>query len=202
MTTNLWDDRAAGWDADEDVRTYAGLVFQSLTGTLAPFLPNLTGRRVLDFGCGTGLLSEKLAPLGAEIVAVDTSAKMIDVLRDKLTHSSLENVIPLQIELGPSAIREHPMFAQGYDLILASSVCSFLPDYAAALRDLSQLLRPGAHFAQWDWLEDMPIDRIRKAYAATGWQTLLVEEAFTITVQGEPLPVVLGLARKPEAALQ
>jgi 2-polyprenyl-3-methyl-5-hydroxy-6-metoxy-1,4-benzoquinol methylase len=200
MATKLWDDRAAGWDANEDVRTYAELAFRSLTGALAPFLPSLSGRRVLDFGCGTGLLSERLAPLCAEIVAVDSSAKMIEVLRDKLLHSSLENVVPLQIEIGPAAILEHSELTKKFDLILASSVCSFLPHYETTLCDLSQLLKPGAHFAQWDWLADMPVDRIRKAYQETGLEALLVEEAFTITVQGEPLPVVLGLAQKPEAA--
>ena len=39
--------------------------------------------RVLDFGCGTGLLTEKIAPLVNEIVAIDSSPKMIEVLRKK-----------------------------------------------------------------------------------------------------------------------
>jgi SAM-dependent methyltransferase len=197
MADDRWDDHAAGWDSDEDVRAYAELAFRSLTEAIAPLLPDLSERRVLDFGCGTGLLSEKLAPLCREIVAVDTSAGMIAALRDKLAKGGEEKIRPLRTEITATAVTRHPELAETFDLIVASSVCSFLPDYEATLRDLALLLKPGGCFAQWDWSADLPAARIRSAYQQTGWETLVVEEAFALTVEGESLPVVMGLARAP-----
>ncbi|MCH8334286.1 MAG: class I SAM-dependent methyltransferase [Proteobacteria bacterium] len=37
-----------------------------------------------------------------------------------------------------------------FDLVVASSVCSFLPDYNSTLRDLSSALKPGGLFVQWE----------------------------------------------------
>ena len=199
MATNGWDDHAVGWDANKDVRAYADMAFESLNRLIAPLMPNLSGRRVLDFGCGTGLLSQKLAPLCSEIVAVDTSAKMIDVLRGKVSNEVSKNIIPLQIKINTAVVNQRPELAEKFDLIVASSVCSFLPDYEAALRDLSQMMKQGAYFAQWDWLADMAIDRIQNAYKETGLNTIIVEEVFTLAVEGESMPVVMGLAQAPSS---
>ena len=53
-------------------------------------------KRILDFGCGTGLLTEKLAPLVREVIAVDTSPNMIDVLRRK----EIGNVTTICTDIG------------------------------------------------------------------------------------------------------
>ncbi len=197
--TSEWDDHAVGWDASKDVRAYADMAFESLSRVIARLAPSLSGRRVLDFGCGTGLLSEKLAPLCREIVAVDTSAKMIDVLRDKISNTADKNITPLQIEINAATVSQRPELAGKFDLVVASSVCSFLPDYEATLRDLSLIMKPGAYFAQWDWLADMPIDRIQNAYEETGLITIVVEEAFALVAEGESMPVVMGVAQAPSS---
>ncbi|MCH2163769.1 MAG: magnesium protoporphyrin IX methyltransferase [Marinovum sp.] len=45
---------------------------------------DLTGRRVLDAGCGTGMVTEILAARGANVVAVDISPQLIDIARKRL----------------------------------------------------------------------------------------------------------------------
>lgn len=45
---------------------------------------DLTGARVLDAGCGTGLMTAELASRGAEVVAVDISPQLIDIARGRL----------------------------------------------------------------------------------------------------------------------
>jgi len=77
MTADSWDDFAADWDNEPDVRKYADKAFESWQRKAAPLISSMAETRVLDFGCGTGLLTEKLAPLCQHVVAVDTSVEKI-----------------------------------------------------------------------------------------------------------------------------
>lgn len=55
-----------------------------MRATLLQWLPrDLTGRRVLDAGCGTGALSVEAARRGAEVVAVDLSPTLIQLARER-----------------------------------------------------------------------------------------------------------------------
>ena len=195
MTPNDWDDFAAGWDSNDDVRAYAEKAFDSWTRIVAPLIQELPETRVLDFGCGTGLLTEKLARLCGQFVAVDTSARMIDVLREKIAVEGVGNIIALQVAVTGASIDEHPELGGKFDLIVTSSVCSFLPDYESTLGGLCSLMNPGACFVQWDWLADMPVDRIQAAFNASGLESFGIEESFTIESGGESLPVVMGVGR-------
>ena len=197
MTRDTWDELAADWDTRADTRLYAERAFESWDRKAAPLISDLANSRVLDFGCGTGLLTEKLAPHCGHIVAVDTAAGMIEVLRNKVVEKHIDNIIPLAIAIDAEAIREHSELSVGFDLVVASSVCSFLPNYDSTLRDLSSVLKPGGLFVQWDWLSEMPIERIRRAYKASGLRDLGVEVAFAMTAKDESMPVVMGMARSP-----
>lgn len=197
MTQNSWDELATGWDARADTRLYAERAFESWNRKIAPLVSDLTESRVLDFGCGTGLLTEKLAPLCGHIVAVDISAAMIDVLQSKVINKRIGNITPLVTAIDTAAINENRELSEKFDVVVASSVCGFLPDYNLTLRDLSSTLKPGGLFVQWDWLSEMPIERIRGAYKESGLTNLGVEEAFAMTMEDNSMPVVLGVARSP-----
>jgi magnesium-protoporphyrin O-methyltransferase len=55
--------------------------------TLLGWLPaDLTGRRVLDAGCGTGMLAVEAARRGAEVVAIDLSPTLIELARERQPH--------------------------------------------------------------------------------------------------------------------
>jgi magnesium-protoporphyrin O-methyltransferase len=45
---------------------------------------DLTGRRVLDAGCGTGAMTEELARRGAEVVAIDISPQLVDIAERRI----------------------------------------------------------------------------------------------------------------------
>jgi len=196
MSASEWDDYAGDWDVNEDVRTYAQRAFDSWEEKVAPSYPNLPECRVLDFGCGTGLLTERLAGRCGQIVAVDTSEKMIAVLRNKLDSSNTGNVTASTVPIDAESISANPELFTAFDLVVASSVCGFLPDYESTLRDLSSMMRPGACFVQWDWMEEMPKKRIEDAFNASGLSSQSIGQAFAMKSDGESMPVIMGIGRK------
>jgi len=196
MTENEWDDFATEWDVNEDVRQYSEKAFHSWQLKVAPAVLDLSDSRVLDFGCGTGLLAEKLAEKCGQVVAIDSSPKMIEVLNNKIEQSGVANIVASGLTINAAIIRDHPLFAKKFDLIVASSVCSFLPDYKSTISDLSLLLKSNGWFVQWDWISDMPEERIRDAFKTCGLFEQSVEQAFSIDSNGIAAPVVMGIGRK------
>ena len=195
MADNEWDEFASGWDTNVDVRAYAAMAFDSWERKVSPLVRDLSICRVLDFGCGTGLLTEKLAPICGQILAVDTSAKMLDVLREKISEMSISNVTTMEVAVSATTVKENPDLAGKFDLIVASSVCSFLPDYETTLCNLVPMLNPGGLFVQWDWLAEMSVDRIRSSFEVAGLFDVSIEEAFTMESGDESMAVVLGIGR-------
>lgn len=188
-----WDEYAEGWDSNDDVIDYSEKAFSSLSDVV-----NLNGLRVLDFGCGTGLLTEKISPLAKEIVALDSSAKMISILLAK----RLPNVMIVQQELSKNLISENKLFSEKFDLIVASSVCSFLPDFETTLAWLKFLLAPGGLFVQWDWLKtggsnDFGLSRkkIITAYDKVGLKPVFLEKVFSVDSSQGDMPVLMGIAK-------
>jgi len=193
MATCEWDEFAPGWDSNDDVRTYAAMAFDSWNRKVGPMVGDLPNCRALDFGCGTGLMTEKLAPICGQVLAVDTSAKMLDVLRQKISDMDISNVTAMKVAVNATTVRENPDLASKFDLIVASSVCSFLPDYETTLCNLVSVLNPGGLFVQWDWLADMSVDRIRSAFEFAGLVDAGIEEAFTMDTGDESMTVVMGI---------
>lgn len=174
-----WDEYADGWDSNSEVISYSGKAFDSLSKVV-----DITGLRVLDFGCGTGLLTERISPLAKEIVALDTSTKMISILNEK----KLVNVVALTDELTVSLVNENGVFSSKFDLVVASSVCAFLPSFENTLSLIKSILKPDGTFVQWDWLAEMEDGdsglskaRVREAYNSTGLKLHFMGEPFTMS---------------------
>lgn len=194
---DTWDEIAETWDDMSEVQDYAALAFTSLERDLLPFLSkSLDECRVLDFGCGTGLLTEQFAPLCLAVIAIDSAPRMIDVLKAKIQKQGLMNVKPMVGTLGSAAIQGALEVEEGFDLIVASSVCSFLPDFKEALHELTATLEPGGVFVQWDWLSEMPQDLISATYQEVGLTPLSIDLAFEMIGEDGPQFVVMGIGQK------
>ena len=141
--SNDWDEYAEGWDVDASVQEYANKAFEELSNII-----NTDGLSVFDFGCGTGSLTQLLSPRVNDIVALDGSSEMIRLVAQK----NLSNVSTISDFLTQDLINGHPHLTKNFDLIVASSVCGFLPDYEMTLKLLKSLLKSGGVFIQWDWL--------------------------------------------------
>ena len=98
----------------------------------------LAGRRVLDVGCGGGLLAEALAGAGAQVTAIDLAPGMIEVARLHATEAKL--AIDYRVAPAEELAAAYP---QGFDVLTCMEMLEHVPAPAAMLATLSQLLRPG-----------------------------------------------------------
>lgn len=115
----------------------------------------LTGARVLDVGCGGGLLSEGLARAGAQVTAIDLAPAVLEVARLHLLESGLQ-VDYRQISAEALA-KEIP---GQFDVVTCLELLEHVPDPASTLAACATLLRPGGR------LFASTLNRTPKAFAA------------------------------------
>jgi len=196
MSEESWNARAADWDDDPDVVLYADKALETCERLVFANCPNLATASVLDFGCGTGLLTEKLSHRVADIHAVDTAQGMIDIVRNKIDTLNLDSVAATCVDILEPKTPLHQQALGRFDLITASSVCSFLPDYSLAMKRLSSFLKPGGVFVQWDWAEDMPRQKIQAVFLVAGMQIEHCDIEFEMTFGDDVYPVIMAVGRK------
>lgn len=99
---------------------------------------SLAGARVLDVGCGGGLLSEALARAGANVTAIDLSPGVLDVARLHLFESNLK-VDYREVSVEALANDE----AGTYDAIACMEMLEHVPDPGSVVGACARLLKPG-----------------------------------------------------------
>jgi 2-polyprenyl-6-hydroxyphenyl methylase/3-demethylubiquinone-9 3-methyltransferase len=99
--------------------------------------PALDGVRILDVGCGGGLLSEPLARLGAQVVGVDASQGNIEAARQ---HAAAQGVA-VDYRLGEPAVALSP--DERFDVVLALEVVEHVSDVAAFVHTVARSVAPG-----------------------------------------------------------
>jgi 2-polyprenyl-6-hydroxyphenyl methylase / 3-demethylubiquinone-9 3-methyltransferase len=98
----------------------------------------LAGRRVLDVGCGGGLLAEGLARQGALVTAIDLAPSMIEVARLHAHESQL--AIDYQLCSAEQYAARAPA---GFELVTCMELIEHVPEPASLLAAIARLLRPG-----------------------------------------------------------
>jgi 2-polyprenyl-6-hydroxyphenyl methylase / 3-demethylubiquinone-9 3-methyltransferase len=99
---------------------------------------SLSGARVLDVGCGGGILSEAMARHGAEVLGIDLSQAVLDVAELHALESKL------QIQYRAVAAEELAAAQPAeFDLVTCMEMLEHVPDPAAILAALAKLARPG-----------------------------------------------------------
>lgn len=96
----------------------------------------LDGKRVLELGCAAGVLTEQLADRGAQVLAVDREARMVEIARTRLGERARIEVADLAqpLDLAPTG---------SVDVVVASLVLHYLADWAPLLAELRRALRTG-----------------------------------------------------------
>ena len=191
--SDSWDDNADTWDTNSDVIYYSEQAYESLVKSI-----NIDGQNILDFGCGTGLLTEKISPLASRVVALDTSQKMINVLKSK----GIPNVTPISALLNKDLISTNPAFTNKFNIVVASSVLNFVPDYQSTLKLLKSLLVTNGILVQWDWLQTdtdpdfgLSENAVKNTLKITGFNDIVITKPFSIAFDKGNMPVIMGVAK-------
>ncbi|MGP8308472.1 class I SAM-dependent DNA methyltransferase [Vibrio sp. YIC-376] len=187
-----WDGLAKNWESNPATKQFAQSVFEQLQQ-----LTQLDGIKVLDFGCGTGQLSQLLSPIVKDIVALDASEEMIEELDKK----ELINVEPVVDTLSRGLVAQHPAFRGQFDLVVASSVLAFVDDIDTALNISQSLLNHGGYFVHFDFVSDVAQEGVtlaksEDALIAAGFTDVEVKSVFDITSDGQTLSVLMGAGRR------
>ncbi len=131
---NRFDQDASSWDAKD----YRIRMADSVAAAIRQVVKVIPEMDVLDFGCGTGLVSMSLAQEVASLTGLDNSAGMLDVFMEKAADSNFRNVKSLNLDL--SGKDEVVGF---YDLILSSMAFHHILDVAGVILKLTRALKPG-----------------------------------------------------------
>lgn len=143
---SVFDARAATWDADPHRRALA----EAIVAAIQADLPADPGRRLLDVGCGTGLIGLPLAVDAASALGVDLSAGMVERFTAKAAAAGLAHVHGEVRDLVAD-----PLPAGSVDLAVSAMAFHHIADTAAMLAAIAAALAPGGRVAIADLeLED------------------------------------------------
>lgn len=197
-----FDERAATWDDDpgkvESARRAAAAIGRAL--------PLRSSTRLLEYGAGTGLVSQELSDAVGSITMADTSAGMRAVMEEKIATGAITNARVWGVDL---AVEPAP--AGKFDLIVTVMALHHVSDRTAVLTKFAGLLAEGGHVAIVD-LEEEDGSFHGQGFAgphgfgradltaqleAAGFTDIGFERYDEVVRHGVPYPVFLATGRRP-----
>lgn len=136
-------DKSAFWDRLADRYAAQPIADETayrtkLARTQALMQPDMD---IFEFGCGTGGTAMAHAPFVRSVRAIDFSARMVDLARDKAQAAGVANV---SFEQGDITAMTIP--PASYDMVLGLSILHLLKRPDAAIARVHAILRPGGYF--------------------------------------------------------
>jgi len=126
-------------------------IYDDLVGTMYEETNRLTAQRalkylkpddrVLDFACGTGLITLQVAPHVAQVRAIDISDQMVQRFQTKLNTQHLNNV-----ELSQTDLFDPCLEPGSFDAVLACNVLCYVENFQTVMARIQELLKPGGYF--------------------------------------------------------
>ncbi len=138
MTVSTYDDIAEWYDSW--VGTHS-MHEDPYFPAVAALMGEVAGRRICDLACGQGRVARHLAGLGAHVVGIDLSAKLLEIARRH------EEAVPRGIEYLQADAQSLDGEALGtFDGVVCFMALMDIPDLAPTLRSVARILQPGGWF--------------------------------------------------------
>lgn len=131
----LWGARAEDWAA------YVEQVGLPLFGAALDAARVTSGTRLLDAGCGAGLLALLASLRGAQVAALDAAPGLLAVARQRLPGG----------EVREGDLEALPFADSSFDAATAVNSIFYAEDMAAAIRELARVVRPGGRVVVTAW---------------------------------------------------
>jgi 2-polyprenyl-6-hydroxyphenyl methylase/3-demethylubiquinone-9 3-methyltransferase len=161
-TAHWWDDRDGPMAPLHWMTPARFAYFAEVAGPLQ-------GKAVLDLGCGGGLLAERLADAGAQVVGIDHLHACVRAAREHAAQTG-KSIAYLQMKAERLAFADH-----SFDVVVAADVLEHIPDLSAVLVEVSRVLRPGGVFA---------FDTVNRTWLARFVIVWLAERVLHLVPQG------------------
>ena len=140
------------WDQDSDFRPLHQI--NPLRLEWIDNLCHLSGKRVVDIGCGGGILADSMARKGAEVLGIDLATKALRVAQLHALEVGTQNVEYREISAEALAAEQPASF----DVVTCMEMLEHVPDPASVVRACSALVKPGG------WVFFSTIHRNAKAF--------------------------------------
>ncbi|CAM4075750.1 bifunctional 2-polyprenyl-6-hydroxyphenol methylase/3-demethylubiquinol 3-O-methyltransferase UbiG [Roseateles saccharophilus] len=125
------------WDPESDFKPLHQINPLRL-GWIQQLCP-LAGKRVVDVGCGGGILSDSMARAGAQVLGIDLSTKPLRVAELHAMEAGTEGVEYREVAVEDLAA-EQPA---GFDVVTCMEMLEHVPDPASVVRACATLVKPG-----------------------------------------------------------
>ncbi|WBA15715.1 bifunctional 2-polyprenyl-6-hydroxyphenol methylase/3-demethylubiquinol 3-O-methyltransferase UbiG [Salinivibrio proteolyticus] len=100
----------------------------------------LFGKKVLDVGCGGGILAESMAREGAEVTGLDMGKEPLTVARLHALESGID------VQYIQSTAEEHAdSYAGQYDVVTCMEMLEHVPEPASVIQSCANMVKPGGH---------------------------------------------------------
>jgi len=109
-------------------------------GWIEAIAGGLTGRRVVDVGCGGGILAEAMASRGGIVTGIDLSEKALGVARLHQLESGVD--VDYRLVAAEALAQSAP---GSFDVVTCMELLEHVPDPASTVTACAQLARPGGH---------------------------------------------------------
>jgi len=103
-------------------------------------IATLSGKTVLDVGCGGGILAESMAKRGARVTGIDLAEKPLKVAQLHLLESGLQ--VDYRMIAAEELARDAP---HRFDIVTCMEMLEHVPDPGATVKACAELVKPGGH---------------------------------------------------------
>ncbi|MGX2031794.1 bifunctional 2-polyprenyl-6-hydroxyphenol methylase/3-demethylubiquinol 3-O-methyltransferase UbiG [Methylocaldum gracile] len=124
------------WDLDGEFKTLHAV--NPLRIQFIRSFAELEGKRVVDVGCGGGILSEGLARAGAQVVGIDLAEELLDVAK---SHADESGIGVDYRRVSAEALAEAE--SDSFDIVTCMEMLEHVPEPASVVRACAKLVKPG-----------------------------------------------------------